>query len=237
MTTTLRTITYGQELIPFEVFFSDRTTLDIAVQPDQVVTVTAPKSADLEDIDQRVAAKARWILKQQAFFAQFSPRTPARRYISGETHLYLGRQYRLKVHRQDHVAVKLFGRYIYIQTPTPEDTDSVKALLNQWYLNRAKDKFQSRLEKCFQRFSRRGFDCPQLRIRKLTKRWGSLTSANTLILNRDLIRAPRTCIDYVITHELCHLKHPNHGQKFYEFLDAMMPDWEQRKQKLEQMLI
>ena len=67
----------------------------------------------------------------------------------------------------------------------------------------------------------------------MRKRWGSLSANGMLTLNADLIRAPRECIDYVITHELSHLRYKNHGPEFYRFLDKVMPDWEKRKHKLE----
>lgn len=232
-----RTVTYGKNAISFDVQFRPRTTLDIAVEPDRSVVVTVPEKADLEIVDRRVKEKARWILKQQQFFEQFVPRTPPRQYVSGETHLYLGRQYRLKLHSADHSSVKLLGRYIHIHIPTPKDVDTVKQLLDDWYLNHAKVKFQERLDHCYQSFEYLGQPQPTLKIRTLQKRWGSLTSTGNLLLNRDLIRAPRQCIDYVVIHELCHLKHSDHSPQFYNFLSLMLPDWEKRKLKLEQLLV
>jgi len=232
-----RTVIYGKSAIAFDVQFRPRKTLDIAVEPDQSVIVTAPEKADLTVIDHRVKAKARWILKQQQFFEQFVPRTPARQYISGETHLYIGRQYRLKVHRSAHSYVKLLGRYIHIHTQAPKNTEAVQQLLDDWYLSHAKVKFQERIDYCFKSFEHLGQAQPTLKIRTLQKRWGSLTPAGNLLLNRDLIRAPRQCIDYVVIHELCHLKYPDHSSQFYSFLSLMLPDWEKKKLQLERSLL
>ena len=237
MSATNRTINYGDETIAFEISFSERKTLDISVHPNQQVTVKAPVDALLEEIDRRVKKRARWILKQQQFFSQFDPRTPIRKYIGGETHLYLGRQYRLKVEINLQPSVKLKGRYIRVQTPQPDCTQTTQKLLENWYLERAKTKFNERLDFCFIPFKRLGYLSPNLQIRRLDKRWGSLTATNTIILNRDLIRADSRSIDYVITHELCHLKHPDHSSAFYDFLCSIMPDWEKRKLRLEQMLV
>ena len=231
-----RTVTYGKSAIRFDVQFRDRKTLDIAVEPNNAVIVTAPRKADLSVIDRRVKAKARWILKQQQFFEQFVPRTPPRQYIGGETHLYLGRQYRLKIHRATPSSVKLIGRYLHIHTPSPNDSALTQALLNQWYASHTPAKFQARLHTCFQPFEHLGYQKPPLKIRTLKKRWGSLTPTGNLLLNRDLIRAPRQCIDYVITHELCHLVHPNHSPDFYQFLSLMYPNWQQKKEQLEKLL-
>lgn len=229
-------ITYGNEAITYAVNFSDRRTLDIAVHPDAQVIVTAPIGADLEAIQSRVKRRARWILKQQRYFSQFEPRTPPRQYVSGETHLYLGRQYRLKVERHPTPSVKLKGRYLHVQTHEPECTDITYKLLESWYRERAQVKFNERLDCCFAPFKGLGCSPPRLLIRRLSKRWGSLSPAGTMSLNYDLVRAPSGCIDYVITHELCHLKHPNHSRDFYEFLSVVMPNWERRKCKLENLL-
>jgi predicted metal-dependent hydrolase len=67
-------------------------------------------------------------------------------------------------------------------------------------------------------------------------RWGSMSPAGSLVLNPDLIRAPMDCIDYVVTHELCHLLVPNHGRQFFELQQLVMPDWERRKQRLEKVM-
>jgi predicted metal-dependent hydrolase len=237
MSETSRTIAYGDEDITFSVIFCDRRTLDISVHPDRHITVKAPINAQLEEVDKRVKNHARWILKQQQFFSQFEPRTPPRQYVGGETHLYLGRQYRLKIEQHSVPAVKLVGRHLRVQTPQPDCLALTHKMVEQWYLERAQDKFSERLDFCFVPFRRLGFDCPKLFIRQFAKRWGSLTAAGKISLNRDLIRAPYICIDYVITHELCHLKHPDHSKNFYDFLSSVMPDWVERKQKLEQVLI
>jgi predicted metal-dependent hydrolase len=234
---THRCITYGDKAIEFEIIRSSRKTLDISVHPNRTVTVKAPIDALLEEIDRRVKNHARWILKQQNYFSQFEPRTPPRQYVSGETHLYLGRQYRLKVQQSSQPSVKLKGRFLTVGTPQPDNPDMTRELLENWYLEKARLKFEERLDLCFAAFKRLGRDRPPLQIRQLSKRWGSLTASGTMILNRDLIRAPSRCIDYVVTHELCHLKHPDHSPDFYNFLSSIMPDWEYRKSKLEQMLV
>lgn len=235
--TVSRTITYGTQTINFSVIYGDRKTLEIAVHPDQSVIVKAPRHSSPEIIDQTVKTRAHWILKQQHYFSQFYPRTPSRQYIGGETHLYLGRQYRLKIQDDSQPSVKLKGQFLTIMTSEPNNSEMTRKLLEKWYLERAKFKFEERLDSCFTAF--KSLDCnrPTLQIRTLSKRWGSLTLKGSIILNRDLIRASSRHIDYVITHELCHLKYPNHSANFYRFLSSIMPDWEIRKSKLEQMLV
>lgn len=72
-----------------------------------------------------------------------------------------------------------------------------------------------------------------MRRRRMVRRWGSCKVKGGILFNRDLVKAPVHCIDYVIMHELCHVRIPNHGRRFYELLGQMMPDWELRKARLE----
>ena len=81
---------YGEHRIDFSVVRRRRQTLEIAVEPDATVVVTAPMDAPLEGISEKVRKRAAWVLRQQRFFSQFMPRTPERRYLAGETHLFLG---------------------------------------------------------------------------------------------------------------------------------------------------
>lgn len=237
MTTLERTIDYGEHQIAFEVKFSDRKTLDISVHPNLKVIVKAPTGIAIEKIDNRVKHRARWIIKQQDYFQQFASKYPEHQYVDGETHPYLGRRYRLKIEEHPQSKVKLQRGYLQIQTPKPTDSESIRQLLENWYLERAHFKFKERLDLCLRQFPQGEIERPQLQIRRLCKRWGSYTPTGQMILNRDLICAPSPCIDYVITHELCHQKHPNHSKDFYDFLTQVMPDWGNRKQRLEEMLV
>lgn len=96
--------------------------------------------------------------------------------------------------------------------------------------------FDPSFERCWPVFEKQGYKRPSLKIRTMKTRWGSLSSKGNLTLNTTLIRAPRECIDYVLTHELCHLAHRNHGPAFYRLLEQAMPDWKKRKDKLERSL-
>ena len=231
-----QTVIYGSHTITYDLNYSDRNTLDISVHPNKRVVVTAPMDTEPDAVEDRVKHRARWILKQQQFFNQFLPRTVERQYVSGETHLYLGRQYRLKIIPAETSAVKLIQGRIQIYTSHPEDTINNKQLLRQWYRDRASLKFSKRLELCLQPFQRRGYEQPDLYIRQLSKRWGSLTTKGRLLLNLDLIRASTHEIDYVITHELCHMVYHDHSTYFYDLLTRIMPDWKKRKLSLERRL-
>jgi predicted metal-dependent hydrolase len=232
-----RSVRYGTHVIEFSLVRRDRRTLEIAVEPDASVVVTAPADAGLEAVHAKVRRRAAWIRHQQRYFAQFLPSTPLRRYLAGETHLYLGRQHRLKIAAGHPEAVKVARGFIHVTTRYPEDPRSVEALVEDWYRERARRKFAEKLEISLRRFPNPEAHRPKaLIVRRIKRRWGSMSPAGRLLLNLRLIEAPATAIDYVITHELCHVAEPNHGRRFFALLTKVMPDWEKRKQHLERLM-
>lgn len=231
------TITYGKDTIVFDVIHVARKTLAIEVLPDSSVVIKAPIESSIDDIRRKVAKRARWIIKQQQFFRQFEPRTPGRQFVGGETHLYLGRQFRIRVSAGSKNMVKLSRGYFQIELQQQSDSDAIRNCLLHWYAEKAKGKFIEVFERCWPTFEKLGHAQPRIQIRIMKKRWGSLSHNGLLTINTDLIRAPKECIDYVITHELCHLQYHDHSPDFYRLLERVMPDWEKRKHKLELALV
>lgn len=237
MTMEKHRLQYGGQTINFALVRRKRATLEIAVEPNASVVVTAPFEAPIEVITKRVQKRSAWIRRQQRYFAQFSPRTPVRHYVAGETHLYLGRHYRLKVVPNFESAVNLFRGFIVVRSDHPERTELTRDLLHSWYRDRAHVKFAERLESNLLRFA----DPEALRpnrmiVRKLRQRWGSMSPTGRLLLNLRLIEAPVDAIDYVITHELCHIAKPHHSPAFFRLLDRVLPDWQRRKERLERVM-
>ena len=228
-------INFGGAKIAFRLRRSSRRTLAITVQPDMSVMVTAPEKAMLETVLKKVRKRAGWIRQQQRFFSEFLPQTPPRRYLSGETHRYLGRQYRLKVVEATAAEVKMRGRFICVYSPRKSDTSRVRKLVQDWYLAHAKERLARSFAESVALLGTRLPSPPRMMVRRMRKRWGSWTRRGGVWLNPELVTAPASCIDYVVTHELCHAVHCNHGKKFYELLRRVMPDWETRKARLEKL--
>ncbi len=229
-------VRYGATDLTYELLVTNRKTMEIAVHPNKEVTVKAPTGCSFEDVQSRVLKRIRWIKRQIRYFEQFDPRTPARQFVSGETHLYLGRRYRLKIELgfSDNVVLKNGFIIIYSQDISPIN---IQSLLSHWYQERSKLIFVSMFEQLWENREFRQYKKPNLIIRDLKTRWGSLSKAGHLTLNSNLVKAPKECIEYVLVHELCHLKHYNHSTAFYELLDNVMPDWIKRKHKLELSLV
>ncbi|MBN1122217.1 MAG: M48 family metallopeptidase [Anaerolineae bacterium] len=227
-------VEFGNRTIRYELQFSERKTLGIDVHPDLRVTVTAPIGSDSDLVAEKVRKRAPWILRQQRDFSRYLPHLPLRQYVSGETHRYLGKQYRLKVMQSQtsYEVVKLLRGRLQVYAADPSDREHVGALLDGWYRKRAKVVFREGLDQWFPRFERRGIDYPELVLRVMKTRWGSCTPGSRILLNPKLVQAPKQCIHYVIVHELCHLVVHDHSAEFHALLGTVMPDWEERKRKL-----
>ena len=215
---------------------SERRVLKIEVDPEGVVTVHAPDSAKLTEIHRRVAQKGSWVFRELDVIAARPANTPERRYVSGETHLFLGRQYRLQIERADEAHVRCDGGRMIVTARDPDDQGHCRRLIKAFYALSARTVFRERLLTQAAPFERKGLKRPGLVVRELSKRWGSYTPKGRIVLNADLIRAAPDLIDYVISHELAHGLHPDHGAEWRNLLTTVMPDWEARKARLEAAL-
>lgn len=226
-------ITFGSWQIAFQIVYSDRKTLGITVRPDQTVIVKAPVNSPLDKILEKVRKKAPWIIRQQNLFLSFHPISPDKKFIGGESHLYLGRQYRLKIILQKNESIKLKGQFLEVYI---KDKTRVKNLVNEWYKYQAKHKLIEIAKPLIEKFRKYNVIPDSIVLKQMPTRWGSCTPKGKIILNPELIKAPKGCIEYVIMHELCHLVHHNHSQKFIDLQTKEMPDWEKWKSKLEKLL-
>ncbi len=219
----------------------DRQTLALSVHPDGEVTVVAPKGERLSRIVKAVAGKSEWIIQQQEYFRQIH-RTWPRRFVSGESYFYLGRQFRLKVTRSRRVnqpaAVQMAAGKLNVLVPKEVDSnvqaDFVRAQMVDWY----RERTHSQLSQVVNRFcDTLGVGEPVIRVRDFSRRWGSAQpaargSCGTLTFNWRIVMGPRRLIEYVAAHEACHLIHNDHSQEFWRLLARAMPDCEERRIEL-----
>ena len=158
-----------------------------------------------------------------------------REYVSGESLFYLGRRYRLKVVADgtNPPFVRLRGGYVEVVVEKPSPT-LVRTALNSWFRTRAKAVLSAQLRELSAtlRWIRTP---PPVRFQAMKVQWGSCSPAGRLTLNPHLVKAPRECIDYVLLHELCHLREHNHSRRFYRMLDVHMPQWQRRKSRLDSL--
>lgn len=228
-------INFGSQAIEYELQFMQRKTLSISVHPDLSVLVKAPDGTKLEDIEKRVHKRSRWILSQQRRFEIYLPDVPPRKYVSGESHRFLGRQYRLKAikiatNEKEHIKLSRQFLEIYSHNTNPSN---VRELVEEWYRNQASQIFQDRLTACYGKLSREKILFPKIIIRRMQSSWGSCSAKGAISLNIKLIQVTKEYIDYVLIHELCHLKYLHHEPEFYKLLSRILPDWKRKKEKLD----
>lgn len=224
---------YGGSRIPYTLVYKNRTTLAIEVHPDSSVHVKAPLDAELEAIEAKLGKRAPWIRRQQQKFSEYALPLTERQYITGETYRYLGKQYRLKVTRSDEKRVRLWRGYIEVYALDTATKDDLAGLVSAWFRGRAEEVFSERYSVCVRAAKIHGVEHEGgFELRRMPKRWGSCTKEGRIHLNPILISASKDCIDYVITHELCHTVEHNHSADFYDLLSRVMPDWEKRQGRL-----
>ena len=228
-----RDFKYGYSTIEYQLIRENRKNLAITVRPDKAIVVKAPVGSTLEAIETRLLKKAKWILKQINYFDKFYPLPSESEYVSGETHYYLGRQYRLRVRKGGEETVKLIGKFFMVRTSDINDRDQIKFLLSRWYADHAQLILNARTARFAERILEPNHQTIVIRYKYLKSRWGRWDPDGTITFNVELVKTPMQCIDYVIVHELCHLVYPNHDKTFYRLMKNILPDWEKRKEKLE----
>lgn len=230
-------IDFGTRKIVYKLHRQKRKRLRIVVAPELTVDVFAPEAADEEQIHAALIKKAPWIIRKLDALETHHPLPAPKRYISGETLVYLGRQYRLKVEQGFRKPAKLVGRYLWVWVEDKKDTQGVRKAVDSWYRKRADETLGRHMERCYAIAFRHGVPEPVLVIRTMLRRWGSCSPKGRITLNLNLVKAPVHCIEYVIMHELCHLKYHNHSSSFYSLLTRCMPDWRRRKAILDQTVV
>jgi len=237
-------VRYGEHALPYQIKPRQGTSAKILIKvhADQSIEVSAPVGAAIDDVQQAVKQRARWIYTQWRGFAEQRAHVSPRQYVSGETHYYLGRQHLLKVLIDPEQAtrigkVKLLRGRLHVYLPQASDDPiaqsmQVKQLLDHWYRQRADIVFSQRLDALMPQLiwlNQR----PTLRLMVMRTQWGSCSPQGVISINPHLVKAKRDAIDYVLLHELCHLAEHNHSERFYRLLSQIMPNWQIVKAQLD----
>lgn len=226
---------YGPYLYEYTLVPGERKTLSLTVLPDMSIVVKCPSGVEHERVEAFLRKKWMWLNKQLHFFEKFQNTIYEKEYISGESFLYLGRQYQLIVKRSKENRVSLTRGVLYVFTSeSVRDGENNKKMIDGWYQEKMQKIFNERYFETIKLFEYKKH--PTFLIKKMNKRWGSYTNSGRVLLNPRLIHASKDCIDYVITHELCHVKYKNHDKRFYRLLESKYPGWEKIKDKLEMRL-
>jgi hypothetical protein len=204
-----------------------RRTLAIIVEDDGRVVVRAPLRLRQEAIDEFVRAREAWILTKQRQAQERMSRFVPKRYVGGEEFLYLGEPYQLEIEDHQRQPLLLNGCFRLSRAALPR----AQAVFERWYRRQALRVMSERVEAYA---ASHGFTFNRIKITSARKRWGSCGHNGNLSFAWRLVMAPHPVIDYVVVHELAHLKHRNHSKRFWSKVASILPDFRQREDWLEE---
>lgn len=206
--------------------------LHLAVYPPNGrVRVAAPLGVDDEAVRLAVISRLGWIKRQQAKY-EAQPRQSQREMISGETHYFLGRRYRLRV-----IPHEGMGRIVLRNRSTMElhvrpgtSAEEREQILLRWYRRRLRELIPPLLERWTPRL---GVEVREWGIRRMKTKWGACSiEAGRIWLNLELVKKPIRCLEYVIVHEMTHLLERHHNERFTGHLDSFLPQWRLLREEL-----
>lgn len=194
--------------------------------------VRVPLRTSLDEIRGFVLRKAGWIGKAWQRLDSCQPKT-GQGFRHGAVFPYQGREYLLRVERGAGEAVALQGDELVVRTSQEHDHEQLAGMIDAWYRGRAVELFGERAVECHRRMEAESLPLPPIVIRSMKSRWGSYSyRSGRICLNLHLIRAPLACLDYVIIHELCHMKEPNHGPRFWKLVSRYVPNHPELRRQL-----
>ncbi len=210
---------------------TERRTTDIVIERNGVITVRPPVDMKPEQVDETVLSKRMWIYRNLAEWRDLNATRVIREWVSGESFMYLGRHYRLLlVNEQDEPLKFRDGRFCLLRSVIEKGgRDAAQETFESFY----RDKGFGRLLKRVAFFAGKvGVTPGKVTIKELGYRWASCQTNGDLNFHWKCLMAPLTVIDYIVVHELCHIRHRDHGDLFWNEVDKVMPDYRERKEWL-----
>lgn len=212
------------DLPAYTVTRSQRKTLSIYLERDGTISVLAPERFTDDEIQAVVAQKSFQLYKYLAERDELNATRSMREVVSGETFPYLGRNYRLQLVDQQSVPLLLKEGYFCLRRA---DKEKAQEIFKEFYRSKGVPRITKRV-RYFQ--SRMGVETGQIRVMELQHRWASCSVATgDLNVHWKCLMAPLSILDYIIVHELAHLKFDTHSDAFWNEVDKMLPDYRERK--------
>lgn len=209
-------------VIEYQIKYSNRKTLNISVERDRSIVVRAPHYLTPEKIDKMVQSKRQWIKEKLNHAQKYPLITETKEFVSGETLMYLGKNYQLLVVDEEFDGVEFDQRFKISKANQPKANE----LFKKWYLKQALIKIEPLATKYAKSL---GVQYNQFKTSEMKYRWGSCTPANNIIFNWRIIKAPMFVLEYLVAHELVHLTENNHTPRFWNILSIQVPNYEKAK--------
>lgn len=223
--------------IQYKIFFSHRRSISIIVSPDKGVVVKAPFRTPVRTIEKFVNEKSDWIKKSLDKFKSLHRLTNSGKYFDGDTLLFMGREHILKLVAAEKYWVRpLAEQFIEVGVNGNSNPLIINAILENWFKMVANKILSVKFREILSKYSSYGFSPTGFRVRKMKSRWGSCSSTGRISLSYDLIKLDEIYSEYVIIHELCHLRHHNHGTGYYKLLAELYPEWKAAREGLKKYI-
>ncbi|WP_053240743.1 SprT family zinc-dependent metalloprotease [Clostridium sp. DMHC 10] len=201
--------------------YKKRKTIKLSIKNDLNVEIVAPLRTSKRYIREIIESKKHWIEIHRERMKRNINVPSLRKYEDGEKFYIMGNPYNLRVVQSDHDRIMVFQGDIFMYTKKKEDVAYKKRHMEKWYKEMAYGKLKNIYDKVCSKFDVIYSEKPELYFRKMKARWGSYSPIdNKILLNSQLVKVPEQCIEYVIVHELCHVRHRNHKKEFYDFLES-----------------
>ena len=176
----------------------------------------------------------RWVRRQISQLRDVPLPLPPPRWVEGEGHAFLGRAYPLRLIQGENKGVWRTDHELLVHLPKPKKREMVRQLVEGWMKEEAGALFLHRMVGLIRGTPALEVEMtPELKLRRMKSRWGSCSSEKGILMNTHAIKLPLKLVDYILMHELCHLKVPNHSSEFWAHLGRSMPDWQRRKLALD----
>ena len=186
-----------------------------------------PDWLNVQQIEELIESKRKWIYTNLAEWEDLNATRVNREFINGEGFLYLGRSYRLQLVDDQDVDIKLKDGYFCVRSG--EDGIGSAEVFKEFYRQKGRERIPERVALYEAPL---GVSADSIRVQELQNRWGSCTPQGGLCFHWKSMMAPLSVLDYIVVHELSHLKHPNHTAEFWNEIDKVMPDYHDKKEWL-----
>lgn len=203
-----------------------RKTFGLIVDRAGELVVHSPETAEEDELNEWLKQKLLWVHRKLLAKESYAAKVRTLDVVSGETISYLGHNYRLKIVENQSEPLRFHGDFFILRK---KDTGKAPHLLQQWYQGAGTQWVEKR---CKMWAKKVGITPQKIDVVNLGYRWGSCGKKGILRFHWRLFQLPVSLIDYVIVHEMAHLKERNHSPKFWQILDQVLPDWRERKQAL-----
>ena len=226
------TLNYNDRQIEYEIIRRKRKTIGITITLECKVIVSAPKNVSKEYIERLILRKANWIHQKLDILERTKSEVKEKGFVDGENLFFMGKSYIIKIRDIDGNVIKIelssdrFEIYVGVEIKQEVRKQIIRESLEKWYRQKAKEVLAERTQyysKIMKLYPNR------ICIKEQKTLWGSCSSKNNINYNWKLIMAPIEVLDYVVAHELAHMKHMNHSKDFWNYVEVYIPNWKERR--------